>query len=188
MNYTPDPYERALMVRCLTPESPEAQRTAQRELFERYKRAMFSTVLRIVNNYDLANDTLQNGFVETFRHLADFRGTSSLGAWVKTIIVRQALRIMRFEARFETINADLHDQPVLVPDHLLGEQLEKVIQSLPDGCRTIFLLAEVEGYPHREIAQMLTMAEGTVKSQVSYARKLLKQKLHELAWRNRPPA
>ena len=187
MNYTPNPYERALVARCLTPESP-AQRTAQRELFERYKRAMFSTVLRIVNDYDLANDALQDGFVETFRHLADFRGTSSLGAWVKTIMVRQALRIVRFEARFETIDADLHDQPVSVPDHLLGEQLEKAIQSLPDGCRTIFLLAQVEGYPHREIAQMLTVSEGTVKSQVSCARKLLKQKLHELAWRNRPPA
>lgn len=181
MNYTPDPYERALVARCLTPENPAAQRTAQRDLFERYKRAMFTTVLRIVNDYDLANDALQDGFIEVFRHLGTFQGVSSLGAWIKTIMVRQALKLARFEARFDTIDADRHDSPVNVPDHLLGEQLEAAIRSLPDGARTIFLLAEVEGYAHREIAQLLNIAEGTVKSQVSYARKRLKLKLHELA-------
>jgi RNA polymerase sigma factor (sigma-70 family) len=181
VNYTPDPYERALVARCLTPENPTAQRTAQRELFERYKRAMFTTAWRILNDDDLAHDALQEGFVEVFRHLADFRGTSSLGAWIKTIMVRQALRLQRFEARYLTLDTEQHDQAVDVPDHLLGQQLEAAIASLPTGARTIFLLAEVEGYAHREIAQLLTVAEGTVKSQVSYARKLLKQRLHELA-------
>lgn len=180
MNYTPDPYERALVARCLTPESPAAQRTAQRELFERYKRAMFTTVFRILNDYDRANDALQDGFIDVFRSLGTFQGTSSLGAWIKTIMVRQALKLQRHEARYETIDAERHDQPVNVPDHILGEQLDAAIRSLPDGARTVFLLAEVEGYAHREIAQMLTISEGTVKSQVSYARKLLKQRLHEL--------
>jgi RNA polymerase sigma factor (sigma-70 family) len=181
MNYTPDPYERALVARCLTPESPAEQRTAQRELFERYKRAMYSTVWRILTDDDLAHDALQEGFIEVFRHLADYRGSATLGAWIKTIMVRQALRLQRFEARYLTLDTDLHDAPANVPDHLLGQQLEAAIGTLPTGARTIFLLAEVEGYAHREIAQLLAVAEGTVKSQVSYARKLLKQRLHELA-------
>ncbi len=152
---------------------------AQRLLFERYKRAMFSVALRILNDYDHANDALQDAFVEVFRHLASFRFQSTLGAWIKTIVVRQALRKQQLEWRFETLDEQLHDQAIEVPDTITGAVLDAAIRSLPDGARAVFVLAEVEGYKHHEIAAMLNISEGTSKSQLSYARKLLRKKLSE---------
>ncbi|TAE28279.1 MAG: RNA polymerase sigma factor [Cytophagales bacterium] len=173
----PDISERALVEQCLDRDAPSLQRLAQRTLFERYKRAMFSTVFRLLNDYDAANDALQDGFVEVFRNLGGFRHESTLGAWIKTIMVRQALRQRRLFPVFQPLDTLTHDPPADLPDTLTGEQLDVAIRSLPDGCRAVFLLAEVEGYPHREVAQMLNISEGTSKSQVNYARKLLRQKL-----------
>ncbi len=171
--------ERDLVEGCLSTDAT-AQRTAQRLLFERYKRAMFSTAYRITNDYDNANDALQDAFVEVFRHLNQFEFRSTLGAWIKMIVVRQAIRKQKLENRFETIDETRHDQPTPLPDSLTGAELDAAIRTLPNGARTIFLLAEVEGYAHKEIAVLLGVSEGTSKSQVSYAKKLLRQRLqHE---------
>ena len=172
----PDISERDLVDGCMSADAT-AQRTAQRLLFERYKRAMFSTAYRITNDHDNANDALQDAFVEVFRNLDQFGFRSTLGAWVKIIVVRQAIRKQKLENRFETIDETRHDQPASLPDTLTGAELDAAIRTLPDGARTIFLLAEVEGYAHKEIAAMLGVSEGTSKSQVSYAKKLLRQRL-----------
>lgn len=177
----PDISERDLVEQCLDAGDPTTQRLAQRRLFEQYKRAMFSTVFRLLNDYDAANDALQDGFIEVFRGLGGFRHSSTLGAWIKTIMVRQALRQRRLFIPAEPLDLRLHDQSAEVPTGITGEQLDAAIRSLPDGCRAVFLLAEVEGYPHREVAQLLNISEGTSKSQVNYARKLLRQLLAE--WR-----
>lgn len=176
----PDISETELVERCLAPDLL-ARRTAQRLLFERYKRAMFSTAFRMLNDNDAANDALQDAFVEVFRNLGNFRQESTLGAWIKTIVVRQTIRQRRLMWQFETLDAT-HDRATTdVPDTISGEQLDAAIRSLPDGCRAVFLLAEVEGYSHKEIAAMLNISEGTSKSQVNYARKLLRQRLAD--WR-----
>ena len=173
-----DILERALVARCLSTTALSDRRTAQRELFDRYKRAMFSTAYRITHDYDNANDALQDAFVEVFRNLDQFAFRSTLGAWVKTIVIRQAIRKQHIETRFLTIDEQVHDQPIVLPDTLTKAELDAAIRSLPDGARTVFLLAEVEGYTHREIAGMLSISEGTSKSQVSYAKKLLRQRLN----------
>ncbi|GAB3329387.1 RNA polymerase sigma factor [Larkinella ripae] len=181
MTLTPDLTEHELVARCLQPDRPADRRMAQRLLFERYKRAMFSVAFRMLNDSDHANDALQDAFVDVFRQLDSFRFQSTLGVWIKTIVVRQALRKRQLEWRFETLDEQLHDRSVEVPDNLTGEMLDAAIRSLPDGARTVFVLAEVEGYKHQEIAEMLNISEGTSKSQVSYARKLLRRKLSELS-------
>ncbi|MBD2754801.1 RNA polymerase sigma factor [Spirosoma validum] len=164
--------ERDLVDRCRAND-----RIAQRVLFERYKRAMFSTAYRIINDYDHANDALQDAFVEVFRNLNQFAFRSTLGAWIKTIVVRQAIRKQQLEGRYLKLNEAIHDEPVPFRDTLTGEELDAAIRTLPDGARTIFLLVEVEGYMHKEVADMLGISEGTSKSQVSYAKKLLRQRL-----------
>ena len=171
--------KRELVERCQSVLGRDSadRRTAQRLLYERYKRAMFSTAYRITNDYDHANDALQDAFVEVFRNLDQFSFRSTLGAWIKTIVVRQAIRKQQLEGRFMTLNEIIHDQPAPFRDTLTGAELDAAIRTLPDGARTIFLLAEVEGYAHREIAEMLGISEGTSKSQTSYAKKLLRQRL-----------
>ena len=173
----PDLSEQELVERCRSKDQPAIQRTAQRHLFEQYKRAMFSTTYRILNDYDNANDALQDAFVEVFRSLDQFAFRSTLGAWIKTIVVRQAVRKQHLEERFLTLDETIHDQPAPFRDTLTGEELDAVIRTLPDGARTVFLLIEVEGYAHKEVAEMLGISEGTSKSQVSYAKKLLRQRL-----------
>ncbi|QDK83382.1 sigma-70 family RNA polymerase sigma factor [Spirosoma sp. KCTC 42546] len=175
--YEHDPVERDLVERCLMVNQPATRQAAQRQLFERYKRAMFSTAYRILTDYDHANDALQDAFVEVFRGLNQFAFRSTLGAWIKTIVVRQAIRKQQFEARFLTIDETLHDQPMPFRDSLTGAELDAAIRTLPDGARTVFLLIEVEGYSHKEVAEMLSISEGTSKSQTSYAKKLLRQRL-----------
>ncbi|GAB3757550.1 sigma-70 family RNA polymerase sigma factor [Spirosoma pomorum] len=138
---------------------------------------MFSTAFRILNDYEHANDVLQDAFVDIFRSLEQFRFQSTLGAWIKIIVVRHAVRKQRFEDRFLTIDETIHDQPVPWRDPITGDELDAVIRTLPDGARTIFLLVEVEGYTHKEVADLLGVSEGTSKSQVSYAKKLLRKRL-----------
>jgi RNA polymerase sigma factor (sigma-70 family) len=162
-----------LVGRCLAHD-----RLAQRTLYEQYKRAMFSTALRITNDSDQAHDALQDAFVAVFRSLDQFDGRATLGAWIKTIVVRQAIRQHKREGRFETLDETRHDAAAPPwPDALTGAELDAAIGSLPDGARTVFLLIEVEGYSHQETAALLGVSEGTSKSQLSYAKKLLRNRL-----------
>lgn len=155
-------------------------RRAQRHLFEKYKDAMFTTAYRIVNDYDHASDVLQESFIKVFKNIDSFKGYSAIGAWIKTIVVRTAIRKIKFESRFESLDHKAHDTPVEWSDELTGFYLDKAIRSLPDGFRTVFLLVEVEGYKHKEVAELLKISENTSKSQLHHAKKNLRKKLIEL--------
>lgn len=169
-----DMSDRELIERCQQPLGRDRsdRRNAQRLLYERYKRAMFSTAYRITNDYDDANDALQDAFVEVFRNLGQFAFRSTLGAWIITIVVRQAIRKQQLEDRFLTLDETIHDQPAPFRDTLTGLELDVAIRTLPDGARTIFLLAEVEGYAHKEIAEMLGLSGGKSKSHSTTARQM----------------
>jgi RNA polymerase sigma factor (sigma-70 family) len=168
--------EQLLLTGCLAQD-----RQAQYQLYQRYKSAMFSSALRILNDRDLAQDALQEAFVEVFRQLGSFRQESALGGWIKVIVVRCALRILRREQRMEVYNQERHPEPLVAwHDSLTGEALEKAIGELPAGYRAVFCLIEVEGYLHREVAELLGISEGTSKSQLFHAKRLLQVKLHHL--------
>ncbi|WP_243651085.1 RNA polymerase sigma factor [Hymenobacter gummosus] len=168
--------EQLLLAGCRAQE-----RAAQYKLYQRYKSAMFSSALRILGSRDLAQDALQESFVDVFRQIDNFRGEATLGSWIKTIVVRASLRILKREQRMEVYDADRHAEPLVAwHDNLTGEALEKAINELPAGYRAVFCLIEVEGYMHREVAEMLGISEGTSKSQLFHAKKLLQVKLHHL--------
>ncbi|KQS27964.1 RNA polymerase sigma factor [Dyadobacter sp. Leaf189] len=148
-------------------------RIAQRRLYDRYKNAMYTLAYRITGDFDDANDVIQDSFLDVFRHLDQFRGESTLGAWIKTIVIRRSTKKKRI-----VIWENIDDVAVGGVDW--GEQeinashLETAILALPDGFRTIFVLAEVEGYTHREIAVTLGISEGTSKSQLFHAKRKLR--------------
>ena len=156
-------------------------RQAQHQLYQRYKTAMFSSALRIVGSRDLAQDALQEAFVEVFQGLQGFRQQSTLKVWIKTLVVRRALRTLRREQRMEVYDPERHGEPLVAwHDNLTGEALERAIGELPAGYRAVFCLVEVEGYAHREVAELLTITEGTSKSQLYHAKRLLQRKLQHL--------
>lgn len=155
----------------------QKNRKGQKALFDNYIKAMFNVAYRITSDYDLSGDVTQEGFMEVFKDIAGFRKESSLGAWIKIIIVRASLRMLKTENKFESLDETIHDQAVEWRDEFDEQDLNSAIHSLPQGYRTIFLLAEKEGYKHREIAELLNISEGTSKSQLFYAKKMLQKKL-----------
>jgi len=168
--------EQLLLTACLAHD-----RQAQYRLYQRYKTAMFSCALRILSDRALAQDALQEAFVQVFQQLGSFRQESSLGAWIRIIVVRRALVMLRQEQRMEVYDHERHPEPLVAwHDSLTGEALEKAIGELPAGYRAIFCLVEVEGYSHREASELLAISEGTSKSQLHHAKRLLQRKLQYL--------
>lgn len=152
-------------------------RLAQKQLYERYKRAMYTVAYRITGDFESANDVLQEAFVKVFRGLEKFRKESTLGAWIKTIVVRTALSKVKKEIRFEPLDHSHTGGMVDWGNYLEAEYLEKAIKALPEGYRAVFVLIEVEGYSHKEVAEMLSISVGTSKSQLFYAKKRLRKSI-----------
>ncbi|AWW31261.1 RNA polymerase sigma factor [Echinicola strongylocentroti] len=169
-------FEKELIERCT-----KQDRKAQFELFERYKVALYSSVFRILNEEDLAHDALQEAFIEIFKGIKKFRSESTLGFWMKRIAIRKAIKMAKSRMLFTSL-----DQVAELPDHapldgwIDGQLLDVTIRELPVGCRSVFLLIEVEGFKHAECAKLLSISESTSKSQLSYAKKLLRGKLNQL--------
>lgn len=154
-------------------------RLAQKQLYDRYCNAMYTLAYRITGDFESANDVLQEAFIKVFTHLSGFRQESTLGAWIKTIVVRTALSKLRKTVKEEPLDANYREEAVDWSHHLDIEYLEKAIQSLPEGYRAVFMLVEVEGYAHKEVAEMLGISIGTSKSQLFYAKKRLRAILEE---------
>ncbi|WP_026631388.1 RNA polymerase sigma factor [Dyadobacter alkalitolerans] len=151
-------------------------RIAQRQLYDRYKKAMYTLAYRITGDFDDANDVLQDAFMDVFKHLNQFRGDSALGAWIKQIVIRKSTKKKKI-----VVWHDLAEYTGEIIDwndvEINTAHLETAVRSLPDGFRTIFVLAEVEGYTHKEIAAMLNITEGTSKSQLFHAKRKLRSML-----------
>ena len=149
-------------------------------LFDNYKDAMYTVVYRILRDEELACDALQEGFIQVFTGLIYYRFDASLGSWIKTIMVRSALRILKKEPLKDDIEMDAVNDMIQWDTNLTGETLDKTIAQLSPGYRSVFLLIEVEGYSHQEVAEMLNISEGTSKSQLSRAKKILQERLKDL--------
>ena len=167
--------EKELIKGCLSND-----RFAQKRLYDLYKDAMFTLAFRILRDNDLACDALQDGFIDVFMNLGKFEGKSTLGAWIKTIIVRKCLRKLKKENRYETINEDMEEKTYSWDENLTGELLDKAINGLSAGYRSVFILVEIEGYSHKEVARLLNISEGTSKSQLSRAKQQLQKMLKHL--------
>jgi RNA polymerase sigma factor (sigma-70 family) len=154
-------------------------RLAQKTFYDRYSRAMYTLAYRLTHNFEVANEVLQDGFLQAFRSMANFRGESTLGAWLKTIVIRTALKHVKTIKNFDEITPSVSDTLIDWGETLDAEYLEKAIQSLPDGFRTVFVLIEIEGYGHKDVAEILGISEGTSKSQLFHAKQRLRKILAE---------
>ncbi len=159
--------EKILVKNCLRND-----RLSQKQLFDQYKDAMYTLCFRITANEEDAKDALQDGFIAVFNSLSSFSFKSTLGAWIKTIIVRTAIRKIK-KLHFDSIE-NIEDETYTFDESLNGEMLHTAIMMLDPGFRSVFILYEVEGYSHKEIAEIAEISLGTSKSQLHYAKKKLK--------------
>ncbi len=148
-------------------------RLAQKELYDRYKTAMYTLAYRMCNDFGLADEVLQDAFLQIFRYLHTFRHESTLGAWIKTIVVRTAYKKIKRSVYFEPLDNQVN-QSIEWGTELDTDYLEKAIQSLSAGYRSVFTLVEIEGYSHRETGELLGISEGTSKSQLYHAKRKLR--------------
>jgi RNA polymerase sigma-70 factor, ECF subfamily len=159
---------------------------AQRALYDRHVDRVYRLAFRLAGDDDLARDFTQETFVRAFDRLAGFRSESTLATWLHSIGVSVALNGLRKVKRQRGREAPL-DEALTVgsttrhaePD--LKERLAQAIDALPEGYRVVFVMHEVEGYTHEEIAAALGVQPGTSKAQLFRARAKLRESLADFA-------
>lgn len=169
--------------RDIVEECKRGNRQAQFELYRLYAKGMYNICLRMVGRESDAEDLLQNSFIDVFTKLHTFRYQSSIGAWIKRIVVNNCINFLkRKRIYFEDLNNSYEFELSHQDDDLGGgkvnvDAIKKALFQLPDGYRVVFSLYSLEGYDHKEIAQILNVTEATSKSQYSRAKKKLKELL-----------
>lgn len=160
------------------------KRQAQYQLYELMSAKMFAVCMRYCSNKEYAQDILQEGFVKVFTNLDKFRWDGSFEGWVRRIFVNTAIEHFRKETKLFPVTDNetaLMYYPVIddLNHQLELEDLLSLVQKLSTGYRTIFNMYVIEGYSHKEIAEMLKISEGTSKSQLARARYLLQKNIQE---------
>jgi len=166
--------ERALVKGCI-----QGNRKVQEQLYRTYASKMYPICLSYANRREEGMDILQEGFIKVFRQIKKFQFQGSLEGWIRRIIVHTAIdHFRKYKNERDSKMAELVDVVDegghSAIENMALEDLMKYLYRLPEGARMIFNLYAVEGYNHREIAEMLDITEGTSKSQYSRAKSLLK--------------
>ena len=159
---------------------------AFRTLYDDNVERVFRLAYRMAGREDMARDFTQETFLRAYRKLDQFRGDAAFSTWLHSIAVSVSLngihRVDRHRKRERDMDAAAHlgTDAAPVRPHL-RQRLEEAIDELPDIYRTVFLMHDLEGFNHREIAEALDVAEGTSKARLSRARAKLRESLGDLA-------
>ena len=156
----------------------------QKMLYQQFAVTMYYVCLRYVKNPSDAEDVLQEGFIKIFRNLDKYKGEGSFEGWVRKIITRTAMTYIRDNKKFSRHTALEHafeDKESNVLDKLAEKEIAGIVSTLPPGYKKIFMLYVIEGYNHREIAEILGCSESTSKSQFYRSRTRIQQLLKQSA-------
>lgn len=162
----------------------EGDRIAQRSLYDWLAPRMFPLCIRYVGERSTAEDILQDGFVTLFSRISSYKGDGSFEGWARKIFVNTALMYLRKKDALRmsdeidsarNIATDITSQM----QNIGYKELMKLITSLPPGFRTVFNMYVIEGYSHKDIAQMLDISETTSRTQLSRARTWLQNRIKE---------
>ncbi len=164
---------------------------AFRQLYEKHKRRVYSLCLRMTANTAEAEDLAQEAFLQLYRKIATFRGESAFSTWLHRLSVNVVLMHLRKKSlpvvsleettqgggEDDTPKKDFGTEDVALTGSIDRLQLQKAVDSLPPGYRTIFVLHDIEGYEHNEIAKIAGCSIGNSKSQLHKARMKLRDLL-----------
>jgi len=170
--------EQDLIKGCLNGE-----RQTQQILYEKYSGVLFGICRRYLKRYEDAEDVLLETFYKIFSNIRKYSGTGSFEGWMKRIAINESLMFLRKKNNLHLTIDSIAIQPVhhdLTEEKLYEKDLLKLLDHLPPGYRTVFNLYVIEGYKHREIAELLGISINTSKSQLIQA----KNKLRDLVKKN----
>ena len=163
----------------------KGNRAAQKILYDRLASRMFPVCMRYIGDRTAAEDVLQDGFVTLFTRLESYQGEGSFEGWARRIFVTTALMSLRkkdalkMSDELETVRG-MKTETTSQLQNIGYKELMKLVMSLPPGFRTVFNMYAIEGYSHKEIADMLGITETTSRTQFSRARVWLQNKIEKL--------
>lgn len=161
----------------LVEKSKKGDRSSQYQLYELYVTAMYNISMRMLGKKEDAEDIVQDGFVDAFKNLKNFKYESTFGAWLKRIIINKSINHLKLK-RIDVLPMDDHEYYLTEEsnENVDSMDLQKVkigIERLPNGYKQIINLYLIEGYDHVEISEILKIATSTSKSQYHRAKKKL---------------
>tara|TARA_R110001592_G_scaffold219477_1_gene473752 strand:+ start:146065 stop:146685 length:621 start_codon:yes stop_codon:yes gene_type:complete len=175
--------EQELVIACA-----KGKAAAQKRVYELFAGKMLNICRRYAKDKDHAQDLMHDGFIKVFMNIQSFKGQSSLQTWITRIMINNSISAIRKEVR-KGIKVSLEDIQIAQPEivyfeledqqNLSAADVFKKITELPLGYKTVFSMYVLDGYTHREIAAELDITEGTSKSQLAKAKKMLARKLRE---------
>ena len=157
----------------------ENNRSAQQKIYTTFSPKMLSVCRQYIKDIHQAEDIMLTAFMKVFTNLIKFEKKGSFEGWIRRIMVNECISHIRVQKKVSFLE-DEHYLEVSfnnIDSQFSVEDIQLLIDSLPDGYKMIFNLYAIEGYKHHEIANMLGINEGTSKSQLSHARKILKERI-----------
>ncbi len=154
-------------------------RKMQEALYAKYASKMYAVCLRYSGNADDAQDLLQEGFIKIFKNLDKFRSDGSFEGWIRRIFVNTSIEYYRkksaLQKKIDPAEVVVEDKSFTILDELAEDDIINMIRELPPGYKLVFNMHVIEGYSHKEIADLLNINEGTSKSQLARAKMALKK-------------
>ena len=169
--------------KALIKKAMRNNREAQKMLFEIHSPKMLSVCRYYIKDLQHTEEVMLNGFFKVFSNLNNFKNEGSFEGWIRRIMVNESISFLRKQKKIELFVEDVeiqYDYSDETDTDIDAEVIQQLIDNLPEGYKMVFIMYAIEGYKHHEIAEQLNISEGTSKSQLFKARKLLKQQINEL--------
>ena len=153
---------------------------AQEALYNRFSPRMLGVCYRFAKNREDAEDMLQEGFIKVFTQMHQYRNEGALEGWIRRIVVHTCINVLKKNKKFsDSVDiihaASLHVKEDMIPSIMQAKQVVECIRILPMGYRTVLNLYAIEGFSHKEIANLLDIEESTSRSQYTRAKAMLEE-------------
>jgi RNA polymerase sigma-70 factor, ECF subfamily len=160
----------------------ENNRHAQQKIYSKYAPKMLSVCRQYNKDVHQAEDIMITAFMKVFTNLKNFEHKGSFEGWIRRIMINESISFIRVQKKVKFIEEENYFEESFnnIESQFSVEEIQSLIDNLPDGYRMVFNLYAIEGYKHQEIAEMLGINEGTSKSQLSHARRMLQDNINKL--------
>ncbi|WP_298120668.1 RNA polymerase sigma factor [Flavobacterium sp.] len=160
----------------------ENNRHAQQKIYSKFSPKMLSVCRQYIKDLHQAEDIMITAFMKVFTNLKNFKHEGSFEGWIRRIMINECISYIRVQKKVKFIEDENYFEESFnnIESQFSVEDIQYLIDNLPDGYKMVFNLYAIEGYKHQEIAEMLGINEGTSKSQLSHARKMLQNNISKL--------
>jgi len=163
-------------------QAAESNRHAQQKIYSKYAPKMLSVCRQYIKDLQQAEDIMITAFMKGFTNVTNFEHKGSFEGWIRRIMVNECISFIRVQKKVSFLEDEFYVEDTFnnIESHFSVEDIQTLIDSLPDGYKMVFNLYAIEGFKHQEIAKTLGISEGTSKSQLSHARKMLQEQINKV--------